>query len=360
MLIEKLGFKIGVVVENDGSFTLVKGSKLLDIKNSLTQNYRDLRSKNASSLVVDYDVNFKSLSGLATYVCGSSKSGNVVFPELANPNAPKITRVRNKKPVGETENVVADENVNVNETENAVNVETQTRVDCKNAILGFCKDFEMTPDNRMLDNMLYVDNVRDYVVAFCSLVGMNDELVEQAKNTFSSRESENVCNTLKTLKPKHDRINKRLTIYYGIAGSGKTTKAIAEFGRYNENNELCNKIVASASADPDDMFTWFNPKTSQYELTSLGLAMVNGTPIIIDEANFYNTACLARLQGVLDNTTSIVDRGQLIEIKDGFEVIITMNLETNLGKNPLPLPLVSRAKTLMCFDGLDNALDYIW
>jgi midasin (ATPase involved in ribosome maturation) len=92
--------------------------------------------------------------------------------------------------------------------------------------------------------------------------------------------------------------------------------------------------------------------------------MQEGKPIILDEANLLNSAVLARLQSVLDNTDKVTDRGQDIAIKDGFKVIMTMNLETNLGKTPLPNPLVSRAIELIDFDldpaFKDKTANYIW
>ena len=65
--------------------------------------------------------------------------------------------------------------------------------------------------------------------------------------------------------------------------------------------------------------------------------------IILDEINLLSKDCLRGLQGLLDNKTEIVYKDYIIHIKEGFEIIGTMNLEINGQIESLPAPLVDRA-----------------
>jgi midasin (ATPase involved in ribosome maturation) len=130
-----------------------------------------------------------------------------------------------------------------------------------------------------------------------------------------------------------------LEIFYGPAGTGKTSRAIAE-------NPTATRIVASATQDPSELFTRnvVNDHGGvDVVLTELGQAMVDGKPIIIDEVNLYQQCVMTRLQGATDGGKFLTDNGVNLTIKDGFKIVGTMNLETNLGKATLPDPLVSRA-----------------
>ena len=71
--------------------------------------------------------------------------------------------------------------------------------------------------------------------------------------------------------------------------------------------------------------------------------MENGTKITLDEINLLPFESLRFLQSILDNKTEINYKGQVIHIKDGFQIIGTMNLTVNGSVFNLPEPLVDRA-----------------
>lgn len=221
-----------------------------------------------------------------------------------------------------------------------------------NDLRNFCKDFALEIDPREINHMAHCADQAEMATYLCNiteLLGMDSALVETAKNKCESPEFANIVQNIQSIEHPKAEINKRLTIMYGEAGTGKTTKAVALFPN-------AKRLVASATDSPDDLFTTYNPTTNSYEKTELAKAMEEGTAIIIDEANFWNDETWGRLQGVLDNTICVYDRGQRIDIKDGFEMILTMNLETNFGKRPLRSPIVSRAKKIERFDS--SMIDY--
>lgn len=336
---------------DDKNITLKSGALLGIESASLDANNKSIRNNtnyvnNNSTLC---DLTFKSKSAIASFIVGSPQSGNRFF-------APYLG----------TNNQAPQQNASVNNTttqpqqqaSQTQNNNTNTSVDnnkLAKQIITFCKDFVFNPDNRCLNTLKYVKDPSDYLVSFMELTNYPTETLEDAKSKFRSYEWKELMKSLNSVIPsKTGRINQRLIIKYGSAGTGKTTDAIRQYPN-------AVKIVASASADPDDLFTRFDPSTKTYVLTELGNAMQNGQPIIVDELNLFNQVILQRLQGCLDNTETVVDRNIKIDIKDGFLLIATMNLETNLGKTPLPNPLVSRAMSIENYDSKVNVdLGWVW
>lgn len=340
--------KIIAIVEynSDKDIDLMSGAIIKEPSSSMATNIKTLRdayttTNSSGQITTTTNIHFKSESACASFLYGCSKDGKAFFRNL----------------LGTTED---SSNTTNTATESTTETPTEpvkelTEDEIKNnlakSIITFCKDFQFVPDNRCLNTMLYTEDVKNYILSFMELTNYPQDLLDDASSKLDSREWQEIMNNLQKL-PKKTQINHRLIIKYGEAGTGKTTSAEYEYPD-------AVKIVASASADPDDLFTRFEPSKKDYVLTELGEAMVNGKPIIIDEGNLYPIVSLQRLQGCLDNTNSIIDRGIEIKIADGFQVIVTMNLETNLGKTPLPNPLVSRAKKIENFNISSNR-NFAW
>ena len=142
------------------------------------------------------------------------------------------------------------------------------------------------------------------------------------------------------------QINKRLKIYYGAAGTGKTTMAMTEISRPE------NVIVCNGSMDSNDLlydFTFDENGKPQFIPGLLYKAAENGEVVLLDEINLLNDEVLRFLQGITDNKDSFAAKNNTIHIKPGFMVIGTMNLTVNGRCYPLPEPLIDRAIELKEF-----------
>jgi len=330
---------------SESNVKLLSGAIIQPASASLEASLVALRNTNTTTnatgqIITTADLTFKSLSRLASFIYGCSKNGKAVF-------APYISGSTSTTSSESTEANTDEASEKTAATTKKVDTDALAK-----SIITFCKDFEFVPDPRLLNSLLYESNPSDFIVNSMELVGYDEDLLNRAKDKFTSYEWKEIMKTLKSLAPSHNRFNQRLEIKFGSAGTGKTTAAMAEYPK-------AHKLVASASADPDDLFTFFDPATKNYELTDIAKAMTNGEPIIIDEANLYNAVVLQRLQGITDSTDSIYDRGIELKIADGFKIIMTLNLETNFGKTPLPNPLVSRASKIENYNNLQN-LGWVW
>lgn len=331
-----------ITTNETGAITQViirTGAKLGEIKNLTDKQALNARSSNPENPTTK-DLVFTSASAAASFLQGSTIGGQRYF----------------KKYLGETieHTETKEEEKQVKEAETPKD-QSALRFEVYDKIITFCKDFELKPDPRTMNSLIYAKDIDNLLIDFMQLTNYDSELVDMAKSKFKSAEWKEIKKQLKLIKPTHDQINQRLAIYYGSAGTGKTTTAIQEYPE-------AVKIVGSASQDPDDLFTRFDPSSKDYVLTEIGNAMIDGKPIIIDEGNLFNQVVWQRLQGCLDNTNKVSDRNRELTIKDGFKVIVTMNLETNLGKTPLPNPVVSRAKEIRNFDlnTFDKSAEWCW
>lgn len=353
----------------DGIVLVLKqGATLKKVGKSVDKPTLELRSKatkeEGGKIITIEDLTFRTKSSMSNFIEGCQFSGQRwCESHLGIPNSNGsskeekttiTTTTKEEKVVAETTTTKVEEKATT--TKEEMEMLRKQKQALAESVFTFCKDIEfnegggLTP--RLLNSIYYEKKPEVFIVNSMQLVGFDEKLLEMAKAKFSSREFKEIVKQIKSLKPSRDRMNKRLEIFYGPAGTGKTTKAVLEYPK-------APKIVASASADPDDLFTRFNPETKKYELTEIGKCMVAGEPIIIDEANLYNRVVLTRLQGITDETASIVDRGIEIKIAEGFKIIITMNLETNFGKFALPVPLVNRASRIENFaDNVD--LSWVW
>ena len=346
-----------VIEYNDPKNIVLKTGAVLGIESpSLSQSDKIIRALlcTAGTNVTQCDYTFKSASSVASVLVGSPQSGNRFFAKYLG-NATPTTNSSNQQSNSGANNP----NSTTSSGSAPINNNLTTDAVAK-SIITFCKDFSFDINPRIINTMFYIDKkeINGYLVNCMELMGFDESLLELARKKFTSPEWKQIVSNLKNLTPTRPNMNKRLVVFYGPAGTGKTTKAVQEYGILDENGLAKNRVVASASADPDEMFTHFEPTTKRYELSPIGEAMLNGQPIIIDEANFYCSEALSRLQGVTDEQTSLTDNGILIPIKDGFKIIITMNLTTNTGgMRPLSEPLVSRCESIKNYT---NEQDLSW
>ena len=221
------------------------------------------------------------------------------------------------------------------------------RLEAVEHLRNFYSEFKFSVAARMVNTMARQscpDDVAAYAVNYALLINHPDATVIAEKTKCD--EFKHLATEL-TQYPPEKIINKRLDIYFGDAGTGKTTKAIAE---YPEAPVVpCNSAML-----PDELLRTFDFNDENgnpvFKPSDLRKCMEEGKPIILDEINLLSFDCLRLLQTLTDNKNSIDFNGERIRIKDGFKVIGTMNLVVNDQVYSLPEPLVDRAGLIKQFN----------
>lgn len=225
-------------------------------------------------------------------------------------------------------------------------IKRDARIEAVKGFLQFFSEFKFNPAARFINTFARQASnkaARDYLVCYVKLINNSDwtDIVEKTK----SPEFDVVTSALLTYPPEK-KINSRLDIYFGDAGTGKTTEAIAEYPE-------ADVVPCNSSMLPDELMRVFDFNDENgnpvFKPSSLRLAMEAGKPIIFDEINLLSFECLRLLQTLTDNKSVIHYNNEAITIKDGFKVIGTMNLTVNDQVYNLPEPLVDRAETLKEF-----------
>ena len=205
---------------------------------------------------------------------------------------------------------------------------------------SFIMDFDMEPSARNINCFAYAcksgfNEAKKYLINRIKIVGGNSDL---ANRKVMSTEFKDIVNRFRVVELNGNLINKRLKIYFGAPGSGKTTEALKE-----ANN---NCIICNSSMLPCDLIEDFKLKDGKGNLapSPLRYAMENGLKVVLDEIGTLSIDCLRFLQGITDNKKSFNYKGDVIVIKDGFEIIGTMNLFVNGTMYPLTDALVDRCE----------------
>jgi len=335
--------KNGVQISFDDvakTYTLKAGATLLSVKQSLSPNLVAMRNANATmnadgTATTNVDLIFfeKSISSLASLVQGGSTNGKTwLSRNLTNgQTAPNQTQATNSQP-------------NQNNAQNNVGIHSKSEaVKLWNDIENFVKDFGIEVAPRTMNSICFDNAPSDFIRNQMSLIGADDDLVKTAKNEFKQPEWKEILSKLSTVHPK-EKINQRLEIFFGKQGTGKTYQAQKEYPN-------AVKISGKPNFDADTLFFEFNAKTLKRDIpTEITEAMINGKPIIIDEGNLFPKEVWSRLQPVLDGSKELTDFGNKIVIKDGFKIIVTMNLKVNGERFVLPEPIVDRASRIENFD----------
>lgn len=211
---------------------------------------------------------------------------------------------------------------------------------------NFYSEFKFSVAARMVNTMARQtcpDDVAAYANNYALLINHPDApaIIEKVKSDEFKKLSEELIKY-----PPDKKINTRLDIYFGDAGTGKTTKAITE---YPEAPVVpCNSAML-----PDELLRTFDFNDENgnpvFKPSDLRKCMEEGKPIIFDEINLLSFDCLRLLQTLTDNKDSIDFNGDRIQIKPGFKIIGTMNLVVNDQVYSLPEPLVDRAGLIKQF-----------
>lgn len=220
--------------------------------------------------------------------------------------------------------------------------------DVKNAVkrlMDFFSEFSFEPNFRFINSLvLSVKSSYDKGVEF---VNNYFELIDSPHlNSISEKmKSPEFKMSLTTLSksPVSERVNKRFKLYYGSQGVGKTTNALEESGG--------SCMVCHSAILPQDLMEDFKfvDGKAEFAPSALQMAMIEGQKIVLDEINLLPFESLRFLQSILDGKKSFTYKDKVIDIKEGFQVIGTMNLVVNGCSYPLPEPLVDRAQELKKF-----------
>lgn len=245
-----------------------------------------------------------------------------------------------KHSIKATSNQICDDNVQetIHEESNR-----QRLLENLQKLIDFFSEFSFTPNYRFTNTfsrILTSSGRRDAIAYVRNYFNLTDnsysnQIVEKMK----SQEFKDICDALQNIQTSKV-INSRFKLYYGAQGTGKTTEAM------KESNNVC--MVCHSAMLPSDLMEDFDFEDgkAKFKPSALCKAMTEGHTIVLDEINLLPFESLRFLQSILDGKTSFIYKGQTIEIKDGFKIIGTMNLQVNGMIYPLPEPLVDRAEDL--------------
>lgn len=229
--------------------------------------------------------------------------------------------------------------VNVN-----TSIDEQIREGVSN-IIKFFSEFQFVPSFRFVNSLVNnviksKQNAVDYIQNYFRL--FDSPYANEIVDKVGSPEFKTILECLEKATPTQV-INDRLKVYFGPAGTGKTTNAM------KETNNLC--VVCNSSMLPADLmedFTFDDGKAA-FHPSALARCMQEGKPIVLDEINLLPFDSLRFLQGVFDGKPEFQYKGETIKINSGFKVIGTMNLTVNGVSFALPEPLVDRCQEIKEF-----------
>ncbi len=238
------------------------------------------------------------------------------------------------------------------ETVKEASLEDKRKKVCSD-IIKFFSEFTFVPATRFVNTLSKFTTQKDAKQFISNYMNLTDhpdknDICEKIK----SAEFNNILKDLFECRGDKE-INKRLEIYYGPAGTGKTTEAINLYP--DANVTVCNELMDSDSIMK--VFD-FNDENGNpvFKPSQLQLDMIAGRPHILDEMNLLPLNTLRFLQGILDSKEKINYEGKEIVIADGFKIIGTMNLVVNGQVFSLPEPIVDRAQVLKEYNADENLL----
>lgn len=217
-----------------------------------------------------------------------------------------------------------------------------TLVSAISDLMNFFSEFQFEPNFRFLNSFCFACNkgyhpVVDYVTNYFEL--SDSGYLEAIKEKIKSQEFKDIAKKFKSQTPSK-QINTRFKLYYGSAGTGKTTQAMNEA---DKNCMVCNSAMLPADLMED--FKFVDGK-ADFQPSALQIAMTEGKKIVLDEINLLPFESLRFLQTILDGKTEFMYKGKTVHIADGFQIIGTMNLVVNGCTYSLPEPLIDRCSEI--------------
>ena len=206
-------------------------------------------------------------------------------------------------------------------------------------LMSFFTEFSFTPSFRFTNTFAFMcceskKKACDYVRNYFSL--MDSSYVKEVEQKIKSAEFAQIVKNIAQYGEPTTHINTRFKVYYGSAGTGKTTLAQTE----SENRCIvCNSSMLPSDLMEDFIFKDGNP---DFNPSLLWDCMEQGKTIVLDEINLLPFDSLRFLQGIVDGKTEFYYKNRPVHIKEGFQIIGTMNLSLGGMTYGLPEPLVDR------------------
>lgn len=206
-------------------------------------------------------------------------------------------------------------------------------------LMDFFTEFSFTPSFRFTNTLSFMVHkskaaARAYVCNYFAL--MDSSYQKEVAQKVKSAEFGKILDDIAQYGVPATHVNTRLKIYYGSAGTGKTTLAQVE----SENRCIvCNSSMLPSDLMEDFIFKDGNP---DFNPSLLWDCMEQGKTIVLDEINLLPFDSLRFLQGIADGKSEFYYKNRPVRIKDGFQIIGTMNLTLGGMTYGLPEPLVDR------------------
>lgn len=211
----------------------------------------------------------------------------------------------------------------------------KTLKEFSNKLLKFFSEFQVSISIRFVDTFLRSVDKKAYTLAYFKLE--DSPWFNEIATKINSAEFKAILDEAELIKLAPEKqVNKHLKVYFGPAGTGKTTKAC-------EEAEYC--IPCSSDMDCKELLKDFKFDASgkpTFEKSVFRLAIEEGNTVVLDEINLLNTQVRQFLQSLTDGKDYVDFEGTKIKIHPNFMAIGTMNLVVNGMTFALSEPLVDR------------------
>lgn len=213
-------------------------------------------------------------------------------------------------------------------------------------LIDFFSEFSFTPSFRFVNTLSHrlaesEKSAKEYVTNYFAL--MDNSYANEINAKMKSAEFKSIMSSIKQYGETPKTVNSRFKVYYGSAGCGKTTKAMAEA------DNRC--VVCNATMLPSDLMEDFCFENGQpsFKPSVLWECMEQGKTIVLDEINLLPFDSLRFLQGICDGKATFSYKNRPVTIAEGFQIIGTMNLTLGGMTYALPEPLVDRCADIKSF-----------
>lgn len=209
-------------------------------------------------------------------------------------------------------------------------------------LMDFFSEFSFTPSFRFANTFAFMackskKAAIEYVSNYFAL--MDSSYIKEVVKKVKSAEFSQIVENIAQYGAPASHINNRFKVYFGPAGTGKTTIAQEE----SENRCIvCNSSMLPSDLMEDFVFTDGNP---DFNPSLLWECMEQGKTIVLDEINLLPFDSLRFLQGIVDGKTEFYYKNRPVHINEGFQIIGTMNLSLGGMVYGLPEPLVDRCSS---------------